>query len=153
MATDSRRRGPIPPVFFLLALLAAAALHKLAPVKQLINEPWNFAGLLFIAAGLAIVIVSAGAFARAGTPIRPFEETTTLVTHGCYRFTRNPMYLGMLLVLLGVDVLLGSVTPFIVLPFFMLVIQYRFIVHEEAMLEQKFGDKYREFKARVRRWL
>jgi len=68
MATDSRRRGPIPPVFFLLALLAAAALHKLAPVKQLINEPWNFAGLLFIAAGVAKGLLSPGAFLRAGTP-------------------------------------------------------------------------------------
>lgn len=153
METDARRRGPIPPVFFLLALLAAIALDKYLPLLEVIYLPWNYAGMLFVAVGLAIAIVSAGAFARAGTPIRPFQDTTTLVTHGCYRFTRNPMYLGMFLVLLGVVVSLGSITPFIVLPFFVTVIQLRFIVHEEALLEKQFGEKYLDFKKRVRRWI
>lgn len=153
METMQRPGVLVPPVFFLLALLAAIALHKGLPLMQLIDEPWNFIGVLFIAAGLTMAAVSAGAFARAGTAIRPFEETTVLVTHGFYRFTRNPMYLGMLLVLLGIVIVLGSVSPLLVLPFFVWVIQRRFIVHEESILEEKFGEQYREFKNRVRRWL
>ncbi|MBT8085815.1 MAG: isoprenylcysteine carboxylmethyltransferase family protein [Woeseia sp.] len=153
METDAPPRGPVPPVFFLLALLGAIAAHKLVPVMQLIHAPWNYIGVIGIAAGLAIAVVSAGAFARAGTPIVPFTESTSLVKHGCYRFTRNPMYLGMVLVLLGVDVLLGSLAPFIFLPLFAFIIHNRFIIHEEAMLEARFGDDYRKFKSQVRRWL
>lgn len=153
MTTDAPPRGPVPPFYFLLALLAAIGLHKVLPIVQIIHAPWNFAGVIFIAAGLAIAVISAGAFARAGTPIVPFKESTSLITHGCYRYTRNPMYLGMVLVLLGVDILLGSLTPFFLLPVFALVIHRRFILHEEAMLEDRFGDEYRKFRSRVRRWL
>ncbi|MGB5246319.1 MAG: isoprenylcysteine carboxylmethyltransferase family protein [Woeseia sp.] len=153
MKTERKHGGPVPPVYFLLALAGAIAAHKLAPAMQLINAPWNYAGILLIAAGLAMVIVSAGAFSRAETPIVPFTQSTALVTGGCYRFTRNPMYLGMVLVLLGVDVLLGSLTPFLILPVFVLIIHRVFILREEAMLEELFGDEYRKFKGRIRRWL
>lgn len=153
METDDKPRGPVPPVFFLLALLAAIAAHKYIPILQFINTPWNYIGILFIATGLAMAVVSAGAFARAGTAIVPFRESTSLVKHGFYRFTRNPMYLGMVVVLLGVDILLGSLTPFIVVPAFVWVIQRRFVVREEALLEARFGDEYRVYKGRVRRWI
>jgi protein-S-isoprenylcysteine O-methyltransferase Ste14 len=151
--TDPRHRGPVPPVFFLAALLLMAALHYALPLATVIVPPWSYLGAVLVVAGLAMVIVSAGAFARAGTAIRPFEESSALVVSGCYRFTRNPMYLGMLLVLTGVAVLLGSVTPFLLPPMFAWLIQQRFIRHEEAMLEERFGDEYRAFRARVRRWL
>ncbi|NNC55306.1 MAG: isoprenylcysteine carboxylmethyltransferase family protein [Pseudomonadales bacterium] len=153
MTSARKHGGPVPPVYFLLALLGAIAAHKYAPAMQLIHAPWNYAGVFFIAAGLAMAIVSAGAFSRAETPIVPFTTSTTLVTSGCYRFTRNPMYLGMVLVLLGVDLLLGSLTPFLILPIFVLIIHRLFILREEAMLEELFGDEFLEFKRRIRRWL
>lgn len=153
MTADKPHRGPVPPVFFLLALLAAFAAHRYAPALQLVVAPWNYTGIFFVVTGLAMAALSAGAFHRAGTGIVPFSESTALVTHGFYRFTRNPMYLGMVLVLFGVDVLLGSLTPFLVLPIFALLIQRRFIVHEEALLAAQFGKDYSDFKNRVRRWL
>lgn len=153
MATDNKPRGPVPPVFFLLALLGAIAAHRYLPLVQLVDAPWNFGGVLLLATGLTMAVVSAGAFARAGTPIVPFRESTALVTRGFYRVTRNPMYLGMVLVLLGVDVLLGSLTPFIFLPPFVWIIQRRFIVPEEALLEARFGEEYRAYRSSVRRWI
>lgn len=150
---DKAHRGPVPPVFFLLALAAALIAHRYAPTAQLIKAPWTYLGLLFMAAGFTMAIVSAGAFVRAGTPVVPFRETTALVKTGFFRFTRNPMYLGMVLVLLGVNVLLGSLSPFVFLPLFIWIIQRRFIDHEEKLLEQKFGPDYIQYKKRVRRWL
>jgi protein-S-isoprenylcysteine O-methyltransferase Ste14 len=142
-----------PPVYFLVALGAMALLHYAVPVLPLIVRPYRFAGIVFIAAGLALAAWGALLFRRAGTGILPFSPATALVTRGPYRFTRNPMYLGMAVVLLGAAILLGSLTPFIVIPAFMAVIADRFIAREEAMLESAFGAPYLEYKAKVRRWL
>jgi protein-S-isoprenylcysteine O-methyltransferase Ste14 len=76
-----------------------------------------------------------------------------LVTHGVFAFSRNPMYLSMMLGLLGVFVALGSLTPLAAVPVFFLIIRRRFIAVEERMLEEAFGDDYRAYKSRVRRWL
>ena len=92
-------------------------------------------------------------FTRAGTPVVPFERSTTLVTGGSYRFTRNPMYLGMVLLLSGVAALLGTLSPWLVIPIFTAVIQTNFIRGEERFLEELFGDSYRAYKTRVRRWI
>lgn len=151
--TDDVQRGPLPPVFFLVALLLSLGLHYGIPVATVIAPPWSYFGIVLLVAGFTIAIVCAGAFARAKTAIRPFQESSVLVTSGFYRYTRNPMYLGMLLVLLGVDVFLGSISPFLVPPLFVWLIQQRFIRREEAMLEERFGDEYRGFRQRVRRWL
>jgi protein-S-isoprenylcysteine O-methyltransferase Ste14 len=83
----------------------------------------------------------------------PFSDATVLVTAGPYRFTRNPMYLGMAGILAGTAIWLGSITPWLVLPAFMRLIAERFIAPEEAMLERAFGSRYREYCAAVRRWL
>jgi protein-S-isoprenylcysteine O-methyltransferase Ste14 len=143
----------IPPVYFFLAILVMAALHYWFPVYQFIHPPLSYSGTLLILAGFIIVLWSAFLFNTAGTPIRPFEESTQLVSAGMYRYTRNPMYLGMVLILLGIAILLGSLSPFILIPIFILLIQLLFIVHEESMLEERFGDEYRLFKQKVRRWL
>lgn len=153
MSSETPRRGPVPPVFFLLAICAAYAVHSLLPVLQIITPPWNYSGALLIVIGVTVAAVSAGAFRRAGTPIVPFTESTTLVTGGFYRYTRNPMYLGMVIALLGIDVMLGSLTPFLVTPVFALIIHRRFILREEALLEGLFGDEYLAFKQRIPRWL
>lgn len=153
MTGTAHHRGPLPPVFFLAGLLIAIGLHFKLPLATLIAAPWTWLGLLPLVLGLGITVMAARTFARAGTAIRPFHESSALVTSGMYRYTRNPMYLGMVLVLLGAAVLLGSLTPFAMPPLFALIIQMRFIRHEEAMLQNRFGEQYREFRARVRRWI
>ena len=92
-------------------------------------------------------------FRRRGTAIKPFQESSALVTDGVYRFTRNPMYLGMVIGLTGVACMLGTVTPLLVIPIFIWVIRTRFIRVEEGMLAERFGDEYVQYQARVRRWL
>jgi protein-S-isoprenylcysteine O-methyltransferase Ste14 len=79
--------------------------------------------------------------------------SSALVVDGPFRFTRNPVYLGMVLFLFGVGVLLGSLTPFLVIPLFALVIDRRFVRVEEAMLTKAFGPSYSAYQSRVRRWL
>jgi protein-S-isoprenylcysteine O-methyltransferase Ste14 len=122
-------------------------------VLPLFVAPYRYAGIVVIALALGLAAWGALLFRRAGTGIVPFSPATALVTRGPYRFTRNPMYLGMAGTLLGAAILLGSLTPFVVIPAFMAVIAERFIAREEAMLEQAFGSAYLDYKARVRRWL
>lgn len=143
----------LPPVYLLLAGGIMAALHVLAPGPRWVAAPWRLVGWLPIAGGVAVAFTAWIAFARAGTPVRPFEESTALVTHGPFAATRNPMYLGMVSVLLGTAILLGTVSPFLVPPAFVAFIEHRFVRREERMLEARFGDAYRSYWTRVRRWL
>lgn len=143
----------LPPVWFVLSLIAMAALHWMAPVARIIPAPWNWLGLVPLLGGVALTISGAGLFKRAGTGIKPFSEVTTLVTAGPYRFTRNPMYLGLVAALIGVATLLGTLTPWLVVPPFAWWINRRFIAQEEVMLEARFGAEYVRFKERVRRWI
>ena len=146
-------RGPLPPVYFLASLFIAIGLHYQAPLAVIISQPWNLAGIAIIVTAAAIVVQPALAFRKADTSIIPFRESSSLVRNGMYRFSRNPMYLGMLTALIGVCIVLGSLGPLIVPALFYLIIRHRFIRIEESMLEQKFGDEYLEFKRSVRRWI
>ena len=146
-------RKILPPVYLLIAIAMMAGLHFLAPIGMILRPPFIYLGVFLITIGLGIVVWPAAAFGRAGTPIKPFEHSTHLVTGGMYKVSRNPMYLGMVVILLGIAVLFGSISPFILIPVFIWLIQSNFIRLEEAALEETFGDEYREYKTRVRRWL
>jgi len=142
-----------PPTYLLLAVILMACLHVLMPVRRIIPTPYRYLGFIPLAAGVVAVLSVAGIIRRAGTTIRPFETSSTLLVRGPYRVTRNPIYLGMVCALFGVAVLAGSLTPFLVVPAFAYLIDRRFIRAEEAMLEQTFGSRYVDYKARVRRWI
>jgi len=141
-----------PPVWLLLHLLAAWALHTWLPVARLIEEPWTHLGLIPGVAGALIVLWCAGLFRLRGTPILPFTESTVLVTTGPYRFSRNPIYVGLTLLLVCAAVLFGTLTPWLVVPSFVLVIRQRFVLKEEALLRARFGASYEAFCARIPRW-
>lgn len=146
-------RKIIPPVYFLLALMLMVLLAYYAPVSHLIYIPLRAFGGLLIVTGLTVTAYSANTFRQAGTPIKPFEPPVRLVTDQLYRFSRNPMYLGMMIVLVGTWILLGKLSPVIVIPVFFFIIQEGFIKYEEKFLEEKFGDEYLEYKDRVYRWI
>lgn len=142
-----------PPTYCLLAVAIMICLHFLAPVRQVIVDPFRYLGVLLSGAGLALVLWAAGTFRRAGTTIRPFERSSALVVQGPYRLSRNPIYLGMVSGLVGIAVMAGSITPFLVVAAFGYLIERRFIRAEEAMLKETFGPAYLAYGSRVRRWL
>lgn len=143
----------IPPVYFLVTVVTMAVFNYFAPIKNILHPPVTYSGAIFIVIGLIITTWSAVLFGKAGTAIKPFEESTHMVTQGMYQLTRNPMYLGMVVFLIGVALLFGTLTPFILIPIFILLIQTIFINNEEIVMEKTFGNEYREYKERVRRWL
>lgn len=136
-----------------LTLGAMLALHVALPVVSLIQPPYSYLGLIAILAGLVISGSAARAFRQAGTPVIPFEQSTTLVTDGWYRYTRNPMYLGLVITLVGVWVVLGTLSPLLPMIAFVWIIEVQFIRGEEQFLDEIFGEQYRSYKLRVRRWL
>jgi len=140
-------------VYFLVALLLMVFFHRVAPWAQILAAPYRYAGIVLAAGALCLIAWAALLFRRAGTNIRPFTPSTALVVAGPYKLTRNPMYLGMAGILLGAAVFMGSLTPFVVIPAFMALIAERFIIPEEAKLEEAFGREYLDYKAGVRRWL
>ena len=143
----------LPPVYFLATLVAMAGFHFLFPIARIFQPPYTYGGALLVIAGVAVVLWAARLFSRAGTTIKPFEESSALVIHGPYYFSRNPIYIGLVLVLIGVGLVMGTIAPFAVVPIFIWLIQRRFILPEEAMLEKAFGSVYVEYKRQVRRWL
>ncbi|MEJ2315462.1 MAG: isoprenylcysteine carboxylmethyltransferase family protein [Gammaproteobacteria bacterium] len=144
-----------PPVIALFTAALMWLLDTYMPLLHLLDEPWNMAGLLLIAAALVIDGWSLSLFLMHRTTIHPLkpEMASALVTRGMYRFTRNPMYLGLLLLLTGLAIYMGSLTPLMMLPLFVMVMNSQQILHEERVLEEKFGEEYRAYKERVRRWL
>lgn len=148
-----KRHRVLPPVYFFICVMAAYVLHRYLPLVAVVPSPVNWAGAVLVAAGLGIALWASVLFKLAGTPVVPFTQSKAVVTTGIYRWTRNPMYLGMVIGLLGVAMLLGSLSAFLPIPFFVWQIRRKFILPEEAFLEGLFGARYTDYKARVRRWL
>jgi protein-S-isoprenylcysteine O-methyltransferase Ste14 len=147
------KRKVIPPVWMLATLLVSLAMHHWLPLYQLWRAPWCYAGLALVVLGLLLTPPAILSFRRAGTPVIPFERSTALVTSGPYRYTRNPMYAGLVMLLLGVATLLGSLGAFLPIPLFVLIIQKNFIEGEERFLTEIFGEQYLSYQRRVRRWI
>lgn len=153
-APDSSGAVVHPPIAWVLAVGGGLVLDRLYPlpfVPEMVPDAL-VGGLVFLA-GLALLVWAAMTFGRAGTDIPVNRPTSTIVEAGPYRFTRNPIYIGMFLGLIGFSVVFDSLWLLILLVPFYLVIRYGVVAREEAYLERKFGDVYRAYKTRVRRWL
>ena len=148
----ARRPKVLPPVYLLASAIAMFALHRWLPLRQIVSGQSRWLGLAVAVLGLALGGSAARLFRRRKTTIRPGETSTTLMTDGPFRFTRNPIYVGMTLVLAGLAFGLGSLSPWFVIPAFVLAIAIDVIPAEEAMLAETFGDAYRAYQSRVRRW-
>ncbi len=148
-----QKRKIIPPVYLFITLLLMWLMDHFIPVHHYISPPVAYAGIIPVLSGIGIAAVSARMFKRADTGLEPFDEATVLVTSGFFRFTRNPMYIGMFLLLLGVAFLMGSVGALLPIPIFVLIIRNNFVLGEERFMEAAFGQQYRDYKLKVRRWL
>ena len=143
-----------PPLLFLGALLLGLASDRLLPTPFAVPDAdWGhgiIAGAL-IAIGLTLIATGIRNFSRSATPVPTNQPTRALVTTGIHGWTRNPIYLGMFLIYGGVGVATRSPWTLILTLPLALTIRYGVIAREEAYLERRFGDAYRDYKARVRR--
>ncbi|MEQ8858034.1 MAG: isoprenylcysteine carboxylmethyltransferase family protein [Pseudomonadales bacterium] len=144
---------PLPPLLFLVCLGLALALHLWWPLLTWAPRPYSLAGLLLLPPGLWLLIRASGLFNRIGTNIHTFRDPDVLVTDGPFRLSRNPMYLGFLLVLLGGCIALGTLTPLLACVGFALVANFWYVPFEERACAARFGDAYQRYCARTRRWL
>ncbi len=144
-----------PPVYALSIGLLMWLLNKYIPVTHFIESPWNKIGIAVIVVAGSFDLWSLFLFLKKRTtpnPMKP-EKTTGLVVNGLYKYSRNPMYVGLLIILTGYAIWLGSLTPFLVLPLFYWAITEMQIKPEERVLTDKFGEDYQTYKNSVRRWL
>ncbi len=143
----------LPPVYFLLALATMVGLHLLWPVAQYLSLPRNLVGLLPLTIGVSLNVVADREFKRHRTTVKPFERSSALVTAFPFSLSRNPMYLGITLMLVGVALLLGTVSTLLPAAAFPVLMDIRFVRMEERMLADAFSSEWRTYCARVRRWL
>ena len=143
----------IPPVYLLMANVLLLTMHFLLPVRQLIEGPCRLFGVVPCVAGIALGSWTIAKFRITQTTIRPGEVPRHLMTDGPFRFSRNPIYFGMVLLLAGQATVLGSLGPWVMIPLFIWIIRRNIIPVEEAILSGTFGDEYRQYQDRVRRWV
>ena len=143
----------VPPVYFLAAIIVMVLLNAFVPIGYWLRFPWRYFGIVLIVLGFALSLGSGSLFRRLGTPPRPGVRAKVLVTKGAYCYTRNPMYLGLVTMLVGIAILLGSTSPLFVIPIMVWILHSQFILQEEKWMENWFGESYLEYKNKTRRWL
>ena len=156
MAHELDRSNAIirPPIALLIALGVGLALDWLYPLPFVpVSVPHLLTGGAIFAAGLALAIWAIVTLRQGGTEVETTKPTNVIVSQGPYRWTRNPIYLAMMLALIGLAIGFDSLWILLALILFYLVIRYGVIAREEAYLQRKFGDVYRAYTSRVRRWI
>ena len=142
-----------PPLIFLIPFALAFAIDWAAGLHMGLGRAGLVVGLVIAAISLVIAISARRQFIKGGTPLRTEEPSTAILSTGPYRFTRNPLYLSLALLQIGVGIATGLAWILIVLVPVLVVIRYGVIAREERYLERKFGDEYLSYKNRVRRWV
>jgi protein-S-isoprenylcysteine O-methyltransferase Ste14 len=143
-----------PPLLYALPWLAGWLLGRAVTVRWLPSPTAvRLVGWPLVAVAVVLTGTAIGLFRAMGNTPNPFKPVVVLAVEGPYRWTRNPMYLGLAALYVGLAALFNTVWPLVVLPFVILLIQRLVIAKEERYLEAKFGQAYRDYKARVRRWI
>jgi len=142
----------IPPVLFSVFLIVTVCCYFVFPGLNLIPIPINLSGIVISFAGLMLMGKAAQLFKKYQTTMT-FEKSTFLIREGVFSKTRNPAYIGMFLILIGIGICLGNMlslfTPFM----FTLLTHYLFVLKEERLMFQAFGQKYLDYKTKVKRWI
>ena len=144
-----------PPVLLAGALAIGLCLQAAIPIPFVSDRPMlvRLVGATLIAAGAVLSAAVVRTFRAARTPVSPRHPTTRMVCIGPYRYSRNPDYLGQLLVYIGATLVANSWWPIFLVPVVLVAIQRGVVQREERYLEAKFGREYRDYTDRVRRWL
>ncbi len=143
----------LPPTYLFVAIVIMLTLHFLLPEAKVIAFPWNLLGVIPGTLGIVMNLIADRAFKKVGTTVKPYEESTRLIMNGVFRVSRHPMYVGFVLILLGIAIFVGSLTPYVVVIVFPILIDRIFIRVEERMLQETFGEAWLEYKKKVRRWI
>jgi protein-S-isoprenylcysteine O-methyltransferase Ste14 len=139
--------------YFLILLVLSVLFHIVVPVRVVLHAPFTFFGIILMGLGLVTAIRCRSLFLQNRTTLSPYESPAFLITTGPFRMSRNPVYLAMAAILLGTAVVMGTVVPFVFTGLFILIMDLLFIPDEEERLETIFGEEYRDYKKRVRRWI
>lgn len=142
-----------PPIIALLCIVIAYFLGRFAPLPFSAPLVFRYIGLALTFVGFLLGIAAFLEFKKAHTTLDPHGSVKQVVTSGIYGFTRNPIYLGFLLMVVGLPLNSGLYWGFILAPFYIFTMNRLIIQHEEAYLEKKFGKAYTSYTSRVRRWL
>ena len=152
--STQRRRNPAATLLEIMVLLGAPILcHYLVPLAKLITGLWRLSGIIPMILGLVLANSGSREFRRAGTGFQLKTGGSSLVTSGPFRYSRNPIYLGMLIWLVGLAVLLGSLVAFLVPLLFFVLTNLLLIPREERKMQETFGEQFVSYRQHVRRWL
>lgn len=142
----------VPPLWLLGTLVVIWLAHRFIPVLHWGGGWAGWIGGVLIAAALGLVVWSAKAFRNHETPIHPRRKPRTLLTTGPYALSRNPIYLAMAMIALGFALICGSVGALLPVPLFVWIVTVRFIRGEEFHIDRNFGEEWRRYTEKTRRW-
>jgi protein-S-isoprenylcysteine O-methyltransferase Ste14 len=142
-----------PPLIYAAALAASLLANRRYRIPFLPRSLTRTLGWPLVIGGLAVGLLGSREMRRAETNLDPYKPTTAIVTEGPFRFTRNPLYLSMVLIYVGIAALANALSPVLLLPMVQHLMRRGVIEREERYLEQKFADEYLQYKATVRRWI
>ncbi|MCP3991799.1 MAG: isoprenylcysteine carboxylmethyltransferase family protein [Actinomycetia bacterium] len=143
----------LPPKLVLILLIVMVPLGLVAPVLEIPPGPWRLVGLVPALIGAVLTLKGGALFARADTNIKTFDDPDVLVSTGLFRRTRNPMYLGFILLLVGVALLVGGLTAWVGPVGFFVAADRWYIPFEEKRMIETFGTEYDGYRSRVPRWV
>ena len=149
----SRMRTTTPPTLILFCLIGMLALHSILPLGSIFSWTLLVCGVGLIALGLVIAFGAESQFRRNGTTVDHLGMAAKLVTDGWFKYSRNPMYLSFVIMLTGAWLTLGSISPFLGVLVYILLIERWYIMPEEKRLVATFGKQYESYRIGTRRWL
>jgi protein-S-isoprenylcysteine O-methyltransferase Ste14 len=142
-----------PPKIAMWLTLIAAVIHLSFNIWEDVRISWFWGGIILGLGGFSIMMWSWGLFYKRNIGICPKAETTILATNGPYRFTRNPMYLGFVLMLAGIALSVGTPPFYLSAMAYFMIINFVFCPYEESKLISSFGAEYIQYMSKVRRWI
>ena len=142
-----------PPLMVLAGIITQLLIGYIAPVQPILSETWQYIGIVLMVLGFSTILLAARSFRKHETTIIPDGQPSALMEGGLFAYSRNPIYVAMAVLLIGSGLAIGHIWALIVVPLFLLLVQQIWIVKEEENLETEFGQIYRNYKRRVRRWL
>ena len=144
----------LPPIWYFIFLVTGLLVHFFVPDARVFTFSYPIVGIVLLIAGQALSMYASSLFSREKTEILPTSTTNTkLVTYGPFAYSRNPMYLGMVLGLLGIAVWVGTLPMFVAAVLDFCILNFVFIPFEEVKMSRIFGASYDSYRHKVRRWI